>query len=154
MKSAYYTAVVTNAYRMAIDSYLSGHEEYDPAWGTEVDSVSHREYDTGYFFDSPHTHAKVTERDGYLREKAYIGRVLSYDHVNKTALFEQKNKISVGEVAELLIPGHVGVSFRVIEIWDEEGRPIESAPHPGMRFRLPVPIPVSEGDLLRGARKE
>ncbi len=154
MKSAYYTAVVTNAYRMAIDSYLAGNEEYSPAWGDEVDSVSHREYDTGYFFDSPHTHAKITERDGYLREKAYIARVLSYDPVNKTALFEQKNKLSAGQAVELLIPGHTGLPFCAEKLFDEEGAPIESAPHPGMLFRLAVPTPVSEGDLLRGSVKE
>ena len=154
MKSAYYTAVVTNAYRMAIDAYLAGNREYDPAWGDEVDSVSHREYDTGYFFDSPHTHAKVTEKDGYLREKAYLGRVISYDSVNKTALFEQKNKLTDGDPVELLVPGRVGIPFCASPLLDEEGSPIDSAPHPGMRFRLSVPTPVSEGDLLRGAKKE
>ncbi len=154
MKSAYYTAVVTNAYRMAIDAYLSGDTSYNPAWGEEVDSVSHREYDTGYFFDSPHTHAKVTEREGYLREKAYLARVLSYDSVKKTALFEQKNKLSEGDVVEILTPGRVGVPFYANGLASEDGERITSAPHPGMRFHLPVPIPVSEGDLLRGAKKE
>ena len=151
MKSAYYTAVVTNAYRMAIDACTRGEREADPAWLSEVESVSHREYDTGFYFDSPHTHAKITRRDGYLREKAYIGRAISYDEVTKIAIFEQKNKISSGEMAELLIPGQPGIGFRVEAIFDESGAPIASAPHPGMRFGIRVPRPVCEGDLLRGA---
>ena len=150
MKSAYYTAVVTNAYRMAIDAYLSGSDTYDPAWGAEVDSVSHRDYDTGYYFDSPHTHAKVTERDGYLREKAYLARVISYDPVNKTALFEQKNKLCEGDSVEILTPGRPGIPFVASGLSDEEGTPLAAASHPEMRFRLSVPIPVAEGDLLRG----
>lgn len=154
MKSAYYTAVVTNAYRMAIDAYLSGSDTYDPAWGAEVDGVSHRDYDTGYYFDSPHTHAKVTERDGYLREKAYLARVISYDPVNKTALFEQKNKLCEGDSVEILTPGRPGIPFVASGLSDEEGLPLSSAPHPGMRFRLPVPFPVAEGDLLRGGERQ
>ena len=43
MKSAYYTAVVTNTYKMAMNSYLSGAYEYNPAWMDELCSVSHRE---------------------------------------------------------------------------------------------------------------
>ena len=154
MKSAYYTAVVTNAYRMAIDAYLSGSDVYDPAWGAEVDSVSHRDYDTGYYFDSPHTHAKVTERDGYLREKAYLARVISYDPVNKTALFEQKNKLCEGDVVEILTPGRPGISFVASALSDEEGNSLSAAPHPGMRFFLSVPVPVAEGDLLRGGERQ
>ena len=150
IKSAYYTAVVTNAYRMAIDAFLRGDTAYDPAWGREVMSVSHREYDTGFYFDSPHTHPKITEKDGYLREKAYIGRVLSYDPESKLALFAQRNKVSVGDPVELLLPGKPGLSFVVEALYGEDGTPIESAPHPQMLFRMPVPVPVTEGDLLRG----
>lgn len=153
MKSAYYTAVVTNAYRMAIDAYLSGDKTYDPAWGAEVESVSHREYDTGYFFDSPHTHAKITERDGYLREKAYLSKVISYDIATKTALFEQRNKLTEGETVELLTPGRPGISFVASGLTDVDGNAIASAPHPKMLYRMPVPFPVSEGDLLRSGEK-
>ena len=154
MKSAYYVAAVTNAYRMAIDAYLAGDDRYDPAWGREVDSVSHREYDTGFYFDSPHTRPMVTEKDGYLREKAYIGRVISYDENTKTALVEQKNKVSVGDAIELLTPGRVGVPFVVDGMKDEVGNPIATAPHPGMKFRIAIPIPAKEGDLLRGGERE
>ena len=63
MKSAYYTAAVTNAYRLAIDAYLrdpAGYT-YDPAYLRELECVSHREYDTGFFFDHPMDDAKITE---------------------------------------------------------------------------------------------
>ena len=43
VKSAYYTAVVTNAYRMALDIYSADPASYvtDPLWVRELDSVSH-----------------------------------------------------------------------------------------------------------------
>ena len=153
MKSAYYTAVVTNAYRMAIDACLAGATEPSPEWLAEVESVSHRDYDTGFYFDHPTEHAKITERDGYLREKAYLARVISYDVASGWALFEQRNKISVGDTVEVLIPGKAGIRFVATALTDEAGAAIESAPHPRMRFRMPVPVAVSEGDLLRGGEK-
>ena len=48
MKSSYYTAVITGAYRHAIDAYLSG-IAIDPVWIEEVNKVSHRNYYTGFF---------------------------------------------------------------------------------------------------------
>ncbi len=148
VKSAYYTAVVTNAYRMALDAAASG-KPYDPLWLRELESVSHREYDTGFFFDFPHEVAKLCRADGYLREKAYIGTVLSYDEISGTALFLERNKISEGDAVELLLPGRVGIPFIAGALTSEKGERLVSVPHPKMRFRMRVPLPVREGDLLR-----
>ena len=65
------------------------------------------------------------------------------------ARFRQRNKVSLGDTAELLTPGHVGIPAAVTELYDEEGNPIESAPHPLMIFYVRLPFPVSEGDILR-----
>lgn len=64
MKSEYYAAVVTNVYRMAIDRYLADPEKYvyDPAWLRELESVSHREYCTGYWFDDPAENANTAKQ--------------------------------------------------------------------------------------------
>lgn len=71
MKSAYYTAVTANTYRMAIDRYLAEPAAYrfDPIWKTELESVSHRDYCTGYYFDDPMKNAQTVENAGYVREK-------------------------------------------------------------------------------------
>ena len=37
------------------------------------------------------------------------------------------------------------------ELYDEEGAPIESAPHPFMKFFVRVPFAVREGDIMRSA---
>ncbi len=148
MKSAYYTAAVTNAYRMAIDNALNG-RPYDPSLMRELECLSHRPYDTGYFFDSPHERAKITELDGPVGEKAYLGKVLSYNEKEKSALVLQNNKLSSFQRVELLTPGRVGIPFDIGQLYDEEWKPIESANHPQMRFYANIPYPVSPGDLLR-----
>ena len=63
-KSAYYTAVVTNAYRHAIDEALSGKKTVSPWILEELEKVSHREYSTGFFFG--HEPGQVTDNGGYM----------------------------------------------------------------------------------------
>lgn len=152
MKSAYYTAVVTNAYRMAIDAYLRDGADYrfDPRLLRELESVSHRDYGTGYWFDTPREEANVCKNMGYIREKAYIATALDYDAASGRATFVQRNKVTEGETVELISPGMVGRAFTACELRDEAGAPIESAPHPGMIFSLRVPFAVKAGDILRG----
>ena len=165
MKSAYYTAVVTNAYRMAIDAYCSDPEGYkvDPALFVELDSVSHREYCTGYYLDYPIDEAQLASNVGYIREKSYYATALEYDEsdvppslaleneVGRLALFMQKNKVKAGDCAEIITPGSIGRAIEVSELYSEDGEPIESAPHPFMRFWIRVPFEVREGDIMRSA---
>lgn len=152
MKSAYYAAVVTNAYRMALDAYLRDPAGYrfDARLLRELESVSHRDYGTGYWFAAPREEANVCKNMGYIREKAYIATALSYDAASGRAAFVQRNKVTAGEGVELISPGSVGRPFTVEGLCDASGAPIESAPHPGMVFGLQVPFAVQPGDILRG----
>lgn len=154
MKSAYYTAAVTNAYRLAIDAYMADPSGYkfDPAYLRELECVSHREYDTGFFFDRPMDDAKITEMPGYIREKSYIATALEDSEPGECCLFVQRNKVSTGDGCELLSPGKVGVGFTANELYSEKMEPIESAPHPGMKFYVRVPYSVKTGDIIRGAQ--
>lgn len=151
MKSAYYTAVVTNAYRMAIDAYTKDAQGYvfDPAWLCELESVSHREYGTGYYFDDPARNAQTVSNPGYLREKAYLAVVTGYDPDTGIASFVQRNKVTSDTEAEMISPGRTGRKLPVRGLRNEAGEDIPSAPHPFMKFTMPVPFPVCPGDILR-----
>ena len=149
MKSAYYTSVVTNVYKMAIDSYFSGEYKYDPAWYRELESVSHRDYNTGYYFTDSHTDANLAPNNGYIKDKAYLAVVHSYDRESGLAEFTQRNKMCKGDFAELLTPGKIGRELVVGEMFDENMNPIESTPHPYMKFFMKIDFEVHEGDILR-----
>lgn len=149
MKSAYYTAVVTNAYKMALDSYYSGDYEYNPDWYRELESVSHRDYHTGYYFTDSHTDANLAPNNGYIKDKAYLAVAVSYDAKSGIACFTQRNKMCFGDAAELLSPGKIGRELTVGELFDENMNPIESTPHPYMKFYMKVPFEIREGDILR-----
>lgn len=155
MKSAYYAAVVTNAYRAAIDGYMAKGDDFalDTAWLEELDSVSHREYCTGYFYDDPMNNAQTCTVPGYLREKAYLAVAQEYDAEKGMALFIQRNKLSLDDSVELISPGKLGRGFKAEMMTDEKGEPVPSAPHPFMKFWLKVPFEVKPGDILRGANR-
>lgn len=149
MKSAYYAAVVTNTYRMAMDAYLAGNTTFDERWQRELESVSHREYATGYYFTDSHEDANLTTVDGYLREKAYLATVIGYDPESGEAEFVQKNKFFKGDTLELLTPGKTGISFVSGDLYNEAHEPIESTPHPYMHFYMKMPFAVKAGDIIR-----
>ena len=97
------------------------------------------------------TMRRSAPRPGYLREKAYLAVCRGYDAAGGTAVFVQRNKVSVGETVEILSPGHPGRGFVIGKMTDSEGNDIPSAPHPFMEFAVPVPFAVKEGDIMRSA---
>ncbi len=151
MKSAYYAAVCANTYRMAIDSYLKSPADYqyDPLWLRELESVTHREYCTGYYFDLPMQNAQTVTTPGYLVEKAYLATVEDYDPESCRATLVQKNKMLDNSVLECLTPGQVGRRVYVCDMKNEDGESIESAPHPMMKFSVRTNSPMKKGDILR-----
>ena len=149
MKSAYYTAVVTNTYKMALDSYFSGNYEYNPAWYSELESVSHREYASGYYFSDPRNDANLSSNNGYIKDKAYLAIAVSYDREKKIAEFTQRNKMSLGDEIELLTPGKIGEATVVGELYNENMLPIESTPHPYMKFFMRIDKEILPGDIIR-----
>lgn len=151
MKSAYYTAVVTNTYKMAIDSYFSGSYEYNPLWYRELESVSHRDYATGYYYSDSHTDANLSKTSGYIKDKAYLAVAVGYDKETGLAEFTQRNKMVVGDSIELLTPGKTGVSLTVTKLYDENMNEITGTSHPYMKFFMEVPFEIKAGDIIRAS---
>ena len=149
MKSAYYTAVVTNTYRMALDSYFSGSYAYNPDWLRELLSVSHREYATGYYFSDSHTDANLAPNNGYIKDKAYLAVCLSYDEGRGLAKLEQRNKMTLGDRVERLTPGECGAEIAYDALLDESLEPIDASRHPYMIFYMHTECRMKPGDIIR-----
>ena len=143
-KSAYYAAIVTAAYRHAIDAARAG-EPLDPVWRAEVDKVSHRPYSTGFYYGEPGQH---TAHARYLRDWQVVGVVTSCAP-DGAALCELRNKFAEGDELELVGPGVRPVSFRVEGLADGDGLPIPEARKPQMPFRLSLPVQAPPLSLLR-----
>lgn len=150
MKSAYYTAAVTNAYRMAYDSYLADPYGYeiDPIWRKEVESVSHRAYDTGFFFDSPHEKAQVCKENVYLNDRAYLATVSDYDENTGLARCIQRNKFCTGDRVQILSPGVAGRDAVVEKLYNDDMEETESVPHAKQSFYIRIGR-VKKWDIIR-----
>ena len=145
MKSFYYAACVTRAYRKALDDLAAG-KPFDPALLEELRAVSHRDYTTAFFFGDPGPEAQEPETGGYIRLTDVVAVA-----TEEEGIFLQKNKFSSGETLEVLSPATDPYEVTIQELLDEKGAPIESAPHAEMKVKLPFTLPPYS--ILRRNRK-
>ena len=152
VKSAYYTAITANAYKNELNSYLADPDGYvfDTKSLEEVESVSHRGYCTGYFYTSPLDNAQIWGEGGYIRDKAYLATVESFDKETGRAVLLQRNKVSEGEHARVISPGKGFCDIVLSDLRDENGEKIECAPHPKMRYSIAAPFELYPGDIVSG----
>ena len=143
-KSAYYAAVVTGAYRHAVDAAAAG-VPLDPVWRDEVEHISHRHYSTGFFYGPP---GQFTEDARYVRDWQIVAKVQSCDG-DGNAVLTLNNKFGVGEPLELVGPGVRPQALTVEALWDTDGRPLEEVRRPQMAFRIKLPRQVPPLSLLR-----
>lgn len=155
MKSVFYVATIVSAYRRAIDAYYDNPEGYvyNPQWMSELKKASHREFTTGFYFDKPTDEDQNYQTSAYIREYSFIGMVKSYDEHTGMAVVEQRNKMVLGDEIEVFGPGKEFFTQKLTVLQNEEGEPIESAPHPQQILRIKMEQPVAEKYILRKKKK-
>lgn len=154
-KSFYYVAVVTNAYRQAVDLYKKDPKNFKlPSWiEEETRKVSHRQYSTGFYFGRPEE-GQYYENGGYVRQWDVVAVV---DKTEGDVLYcTQRNKFSVGEEVEIIRPFATledrPVTYQVTEITDELGNKRESANNAMMKFTMPAKgLNLPQGSIIRRA---
>ena len=151
MKTALYVATVARTYRKAIDDYLEDPEKYkaNMEWyKEEIGKCTYREFTTGFYFGKPTSETQIYDSNTYVKNYIYLGTVEERD-ARGFAKIEQKNKFSVGETIEVMIPDGTNKEVIVKAIEDEDGRPMESAPHPKQMIYVDFGEEIKEGYLLR-----
>lgn len=152
-KAAYYTAVVTNAYRLAVEEYAASgfSPEYRPErWlAEEPETVSHRPYGTGFYFGAP---SQNTRSGGYIRSWEVAAVV--EDYADGKLHVTQRNRFCVGDACQILEPAKPPRDFIIPQTYTEAGEKIDSAPHPMMDVWMSSPQPVVRGALIRRRIRE
>lgn len=147
MKSSYYAAVITNAYRHALDAAIQGRPP-DKLWVDETDMVSHRPYTTGFYFGQPGQHyaeaSYVTSAD--------VAAIVEQCDERGNAVLTQRNKFALGDELELLTPGGAPLAFTVTELKNADGENIADTRHAAMRFQMPLPAHAPPYSILRKRR--
>lgn len=141
MKSPYYVATVTNAYRQRIN----GTADIDTLHH-ELECASHRPYSTGFYYGAlKYDH----NNDGLYRQSCKFIGIVQHEDKNGSYFVEMRNKFSVGDTLEVLSPYSSGQSFTVTSIVDKNGNNRESAHIPQEILSVECPIKLHEGDILR-----
>ncbi len=157
-KSAYYTALTTNAYRAALDCALDGTQP--PRWVLdEVNKISHRPYCTGFFYGHPSDGSgsqdpNITTNGGqYFKDSSYIRE---YDFVatvdrceNGVMHLTTRNFFKLSDELEILAPQKEPIKFSPAKMFDESGEEIDTARHAMRKIFIPTDISVPEHSLLR-----
>lgn len=157
-KSAYYSAVTTNAYRAALDCVLKG--EALPGWVLdEVNKISHRPYCTGFFYGYPSDGSgsqdplqttnggQYFKDSGYIREFDFVATIDSCE--NGTMYLTQRNYFTLNDELEILAPGCEPIKFAPTLMYEADGEQIDVARHAMSKLTIKSDIVVPPHSLLR-----
>ena len=153
MKTALYVATVARTYRKAIDDYMESPEKYQanmPWYQEQISNCTYRQFTTGFFYGKPDENTQIYDNNTYQKEYTYLGFAEAVDE-RGYAQITQRNKFSVGETIEIMKPDGQNVSVTVKGIYDEEGNPMESAPHAQQKLFVDLGTEIDVYDLLRRA---
>lgn len=151
MKSIHYVSTVVNVYRRAIDSYLEDPENYElqQDWVDELWKVAQRELATGFFYGTPTENEQLFGARRRIPRYKFIGQVLAYDEATQMATIQQRNIFKVGDKIEFYGPGMRHHEEQLVEMWNEEGESIQTAPHAMQIVTMKVSQPVKPQDMIR-----
>ena len=151
-KSAYYAAVVTNAYRHAVDGFYSGgcKDDYrvDERIRQELEKISHREYSQGFYLGKEP--GQNTSDGGYIRRYDFVATCA--ESSGSRAQIIQRNRFFKGDTLDVLPPGGIPFDAVIEELYDENGEAVESAPHPMQKLTAVTSRNIPAGSMLRKMR--
>lgn len=154
-KSEYYTAIVTYAYRNAIDEYLKNPtDDFKPSqWILdEMEKMSHREYTTGFNF-GPIENGQVTDTGGYIRN--WDVSALFKDYSNDRLIVSQRNRFFEGDELEVVEPGKKPYKLVVEDLYNlDDDEKVDVANKATDTYSFKCDKPVSSDAIFRRQRTE
>ena len=152
LKTEYYLASVVNTYRNAIDDYMANPEGYDyTKYLKELEKTKTRGLTTFYFNDRNNKDFQEYEGKQYNSEYEFGGKIVDFEE--EKTIIEIKNKLTVGDELEIIVPGKIEPEkFTIEKLWDiETGEEIDAI-NPGkaeQKVKMILPINVEKGWILR-----
>lgn len=157
MKSPYYVATVTNAYRRAIDELQSQGEKYstNAILEKELYKASHRKYTTGFNFKDKFKEESECLASSYPVQTHEFMAIVTADQKDGYVEVEQRNRFMVGDELEILSPSDTFNKILKIEsMKDLEGNALVDAKSVQQRLYIKTDLLLKTGDILRKATNE
>jgi putative protease len=145
MKSVYYTAVTTRAYRKALDAVCGADVPDLEEYIADLYRVSHREYSTGFFFGKEEI-STPTEVD-YVQSHDFVG-IVGPKSENGTWSIDVKNRIMKSDLLEYIGCDVHSIGDSGFTLRDSEMNIVEKTDHGKICF-LETDKPVKEGYIIR-----
>jgi putative protease len=136
-KSHYYVARTTQIYRQAIDDAEAGRPFNAKLLGS-LENLASRGYTDGFLQRHPDQ-----DYQNYLKshsdsiKQRFVGGLTGYNPENGMASIDVKNKFSVGDKLELILPGG-NRTFCLETMLDMDDNPVKEAPGGGYRVQIPL----------------
>ena len=148
MKSPYYVATVTNAYRQRLDALANGlaKPEFLALLQRELNAVSHRAYASGFYFGQMRRH---TPDDGVYRQDCVFSGVVTDRLDGGRVRIQLRNPIRRGDVLEVLSPGSLGRTLVAEGLTTPDGKALAQVVEPMTLFDMDAPLELASGDMLR-----
>lgn len=153
LKTEYYVATVINAYRVAIDDYMRNPKEFNGnKYIKELEKTKTRGLTTFYFNDRNNKDFQDYSGRQYNSDYEFGGKVIEKFDKDRT-LIEIRNKITVGDDLELIIPGKIEpLQFKINKLWDSETLGEIETVNPGkleQKVILEIPMETGKGWIIR-----
>jgi len=150
MKTEYYVATVTGAYRRALSLLAEGEDAFRaalPSLMAELNCASHRDSDTGFLLGAPQNPGGA---EGFHQDREFIARVMEDTSTGKSAALMLKNRFYAGDELELMTSSGI-VPVKAVPFRREKtGETLDTLGIAGEIIRMDLPCAVKEGDLVRG----
>ncbi len=152
LKTEYYVATVVNAYRNAIDDYMKDPSSFDGnKYLIELEKTKTRGLTAFYFNDRNNKDFQDYSGRQYNADYEFGGKVIK--EIDDRTLIEIRNKLSVGDSLELIIPGKIEcLEFKIDKLWDAETFEEIDTVNPGkaeQKVILKIPAKVENGWIIR-----
>ena len=120
MKRPEYVAVVVDIYRRAIDSYLAGNYHVPQQDHLNIKQIFNRDFTTGFLEGNPGKEMMSDRRPN--NRGVQIGRVISLDYKNNSAVLKLDNKINIGDELEfwITVGGRTQLTLQMLRQNNEE----------------------------------
>ena len=151
MKSQYYVATVTNAYRRATDILEKGGEYHCPeTLLDELEKTSHRKYTTGFNYKD-----KRKEKSEYILSSQPVQTdefvaIVTKSSSDGVAEIEMRNRFCTTDELNILSFGNnFNKKLEIIKLTDAKGGEITDAKLVQQKLLLTTPFPLFEGEIIR-----
>src|SRR6056300_1059618 len=143
-KSHYYVAKTAQVYRQAINDAEAG-RPFDWELFQQLDHLANRGYTEGFYRrHAPKDYQNYERGHSTNLNQQFVGEITSTSP--EWLEIDVKNKFLVGDELELITP-EGNRRFRLENMANKDGAPVDTAPGSGHHVRIPLPFETSSDNL-------